>query len=165
MAKMCENEVIYMDTDSIKKIPSSIKLENSKKLGHMGLEYTKTTDTIEVGEFFYGCKNYGVKCKGTPNRKLNNSKYCTKGMLIVNPYDIFVRNIKRKDNPENGTMAFEFEKPFKMRSALRQDKNMCQWEKITKTVICQDRKRNWTGTTFYGQGTNSKPKHITYNGN
>jgi hypothetical protein len=150
-AKRFENEVCYMDTDSIKKIVSSNKLENSKQLGKFGLEYVES-------EMFYSCKNYGQKTKGVPRSKFKKSKVCPKGVLIVNIDELKPRSFIREDNEIEGYKIFEFERPFKLKEAIRRNKTVASWESKTKVVTMKDDKRVWFGDVFYNQGVSSLPK-------
>lgn len=150
-AKKFESEVVYMDTDSIKKIKTDNHLENSKQLGMFGLEYTQE-------EIFYSCKNYGDKTKGVPRGKLKKSKVCPKGQLIVHFDDLNVRSFIRLDDENLGIKIFEFERPFKLKEAIRRGKVVSSWELKTKVVTMKDDKRVWFGDVFYNQGISSLPK-------
>lgn len=147
--KIFEEDVVYMDTDSIKKIKNDNKLPSSKQLGRFGLEYTEE-------ELFYSCKNYGQKTKGIPRNKF---KVCPKGIPIVSKEKLHeLRSWITIDNEVEGFKEFKFERPYKLKEAMRRNKVVASWDIRTKLVTMKDDKRVWFDDVFYGQGIKSTPK-------
>jgi hypothetical protein len=131
--KKVEKYVVYCDTDSIKIInKEGAYVDNGKNLGDFMAEYAKK-------ERFFAPKFYGSKTKGISKNERR----------II------------EENEKDGYIIFEFKKPYKFRSAIRQKKALASWEKIIKQVDLYDDKRVWYGEMFYGYGVESSPYELT----
>jgi hypothetical protein len=78
--------------------------------------------------------------------------------LIVAKIDLNIRSYIVEDNVVEGFKIFRFERPFKLKEAIRREKKVAQWTVRTKNVTMKDDKRLWFGDEFYNQGNSSKPK-------
>jgi DNA polymerase elongation subunit (family B) len=130
-AKSVEKYVVYCDTDSLKLLnKDGVYISGGNNLGDFMLEYAKR-------EKYYAPKFYGSKTKGVH-----------KNAEIV------------REDIVNGEIEYRVKKPYKFRSAIRENKKMSLWEWFSKTVSLTDDKRLWSGEIFYNQGIYSKPYYI-----
>jgi hypothetical protein len=132
-AKKCgEHNIVYCDTDSLKIKNNGSYVTSGKDLGDFMAEYCKI-------EPFYAPKFYGTKTKGVNKNK--------------DTYMSFDSNLW-------GYKSYKIKKPWRFKSAIRNNKKMALWEIFCKTIDMYDDKRIWFGEKFYNSGINSKPYYI-----
>ncbi len=112
-------QAIYCDTDSI---ITARKTPNSKELGELKTE--KVLSEIEI----LAPKHY--RYRGTGERKWET---VCKGV----PKRVHKEAFKRKD----GTIRVTYQKPYKIREALRRGKTMNLWHDVTKVISARYDKR------------------------